>query len=324
MSITPLTSREPAEAGPYTMVGGEALDRGERGRPGLSIVLINRGARPFRGELFEELSKIGVREVISIESVPHPFDLESLSRRHDTLRFMIFARESSLGARIDAAFREVLSDHAFVMHGDMHLSAAGISSRVFSKISERGRVCTVPVFRDDAGETLPTAVGPMRIRGGSLEPQPALPGRGETPTLIPWDYTGIYRVDKHRRTGGFDPLITEPWWQKLEYGMRCWLWGEEIIIHPALKVDYLEPPIPEDTSRGPGYRRFFLKTLAPRRRGDAGRLSRLQWWAYLRRSRDHAGAAGEDWREIRRWMKGSRYRFRRDAAALADLWDWGD
>ena len=306
------------------MVGGEALERGRRGRPGLSIVLINRGAKPFRRELFDELSKIGVREVLSIESLPHPSDVETLSRRHANLRFIIFARESSLGARIDAAFREIQSDYAFVLRGDMHISAAGISSRVFSKISERGRLCTVPVFRDETGERLPTAVGPMRLRGGLLEPQPAMPGRGETATLIPWDYTGIYRVETHQRTGGFDPLITEPWWQKLEYGMRCWLWGEEIIIHPALRVDYLEPPIPEEASHGPGSRRFFLKTLAPRRRGDIARLSRLQWWAYLRRSGDHAGAAGEDWREIRRWVKDNRCRFRRDAAALAELWDWGE
>ena len=208
MSITPSISDRPiVDAGPYTAVGGDILDRELKDRPGLSIVLLNRGARQFRRELFEELCKLGAREVISIESGPCPYDVEALTRRHDKLRFLIFAKPSSTGARIDAAMREAMSDHVFVLHADMKLNATAISSRVFSKISERRRLCTVPVFRDREGDLLPTAIGPMPGRRGDFDVQPAAIPDGEAPTLIPWDYTGIYNKEKHLGTGGFDPRI---------------------------------------------------------------------------------------------------------------------
>jgi hypothetical protein len=37
------------------------MDREQKDGSGLSIVLLNRGAKPFRTELFSELCKLGVR-----------------------------------------------------------------------------------------------------------------------------------------------------------------------------------------------------------------------------------------------------------------------
>jgi len=316
------TTRSTSDSGAYTVIGGETLDRGTKGRPGLSIVLLNRDARPFRNDLFDELCKIGARDILSIESTPPPGDIETLTRRHPELRFLLFASPSNPGARIDAAIQEALSDHVFVLQSDMGLKAASISSRVFAKIAERDRICTVPVFRDVDDEVLPTAVGPLFGPNGRFDVQPILPPRGEAPTLFPWDYAGIYKRDRHLSVGGFDARIAEPWWQKMEYGLRCWLWGEEIRVHPALRVDYQGEMPPEDSSLGPGYRRFFLKTLAVIRRRDAGRLPRSRWKAYRRGSGESAGRTRDAFRDIRSWVDTHRYRYVRDAAELTELWDW--
>ena len=325
MSITASTFKNPSpDAGAYTVVGGDALQRDMEDRPGLSIVLINRGTRPFRRELFDELCKLGAREVISLESGPCPYDVEALSRSHEILRFIIFSEQSSIGARINAAMREALSKHVFVLQGDMKINAAGISSRVFSKISEGGQLCTVPVFRNSDGELIPTAVSPLPGRGGLFDVQPTAAADGKLPTLMPWDYCGIYLKEKHFNIGGFDPLILEPWWQKLDYGMRAWLWGEEIRTHSALRLEYLEEMLPEDFTPGPGYRRFFLKNLAVKRRGDTGRLTRSGWWNYLRSSGDSASAARQTWKDVRSWVRENKYRFLRDAAEITELWEWSE
>jgi len=325
MSITASTFKYSVpDAGPYTVIGGDSLDREQKDRPGLSIILLNRGTRAFRRDLFDELCKIGGREVISLESAPCPYDVETLTRRHDILRFVIFSEDSSTGARIDAAMREALSDHIFVIQGDMKLNAAGISSRVFTKIAERGRLCTVPVFRNPEGELIPTAVSPLPGKGGVFDVRPTAAADGENPTLMPWDYSGIYRRDRHFGIGGFDPLIIEPWWQKLDYGMRAWLWGEEIRTHSALRVEYLDEVLPEDSTPGPGYRRFFLKNLAVRRRGDTGRLSRSGWWAYLRSSGESAAAGRHTWKDVKNWVSANRYRFLHDAGEITELWEWGE
>ena len=309
-------------AGTYTAVGGEELDRDRKGRPGFSIALLNRGARPFRRDFFEELCRLGALEVISLESAPCPYDVEALSRRHGKLRFLIFPEAVNIGARIDAAFREAVGEHVFVLWGDMKVNAAGISSRVFAKVTERGRLCTVPAFRDGDGGILPTVLGPLPGPGGTFDVQPSAAGSGEPATLAPWDYAGLYRKDKHLALGGFDHKIEESWWQKLDYGMRAWLWGEEIRVHSALRIGYLDEPPAEDASFGPGYRRFFLKNVAVRRPGDAGSLPRSRWRSYRRSSGESSGATREVWREIRAWVHENRYRFARDAAYLTETWEW--
>jgi hypothetical protein len=204
----------------------------------------------------------------------------------------------------------------------MKINTAAISSRVFNKITERSRLCTVPVFRDLQGEPLPTAVGPVAGHGGSFDVRPVMASSGEVPTLLPWDYTGIYKKDRHLALGGFDPLITEPWWQQLEYGMRAWLWGEEIRTHSALRLGYQGEMPPVDQTPGTGYRRFYLKTLAVRHRRDAGRLNCFGRWSYTRTSGESPRATRETWRDVRTWVKTNRYRFIRDAADLTALWDW--
>jgi hypothetical protein len=314
--------RSISDAGAYTVVGGGIMDREQKDGSGLSIVLLNRGAKPFRTELFSELCKLGVREVISIESGPCPYDVDVLAKRYERLRFMIFARDSSIGARIDAAFRESMSDYVFVLQGDMKITASAISSRVFSKISDRGRLCTVPVFRDDDDELLPSAMAPVLSKDGRFDVHPMRPEGAEAPTVMPWDYAGIYNKERHFAIGGFDSAIPEPWWQKLEYGMRAWLWGEEIRTHSALKMGYMEEIPPEDTSVGSGYRRFFLKTLAVKRRGDSTRLPLSRWWLYLRTSGENSRAAKDSWKDVRHWVRSNRYRFTLDAAGLIELWDW--
>ena len=312
-----------SEAG-YTVVGGESLDREEREKPGLSIILLNRGSRQFRRDLFDELCKLGARDIISIEAAPCPYDVEPLVRRHPTLRFLIFSGTLNPGAWINAAMRESLSENVFVIRGDMQIRAATISSRVFQKIFDRGRLCTVPLFRDPDGEVLPVAVGPTATGRGGFDIQPRQPGDGETSTLLPWDYSGIYRKQRHSAIGGFDPAIGEPWWQKLDYGMRAWLWGEEIRVNSSLKASYVGSSPAEDVTPAPGYRRFFLKNLAIRRRGDGASLPISAWWAYRRGSGESMGRSREDWKEIRDWVDRHRYRYIKDAAELTELWDWSE
>jgi len=323
MNTTHSTSKSSIQdAGPYTVIGGGALDRERKQLPGLSIVLLNRGVRPFRRDLFDQLYKTGVREVLSIESSPPPYETEALSRRYEKLRFLIFSQETNPGARIDAAFREAQSEYIFVIRGDMKMNASTISSRVFAKITERGLLCTVPVYRGDDGAALPTIIGPVSKRKDIFDIQPTIANSSDAPTLIPWDYTGIYRKDRHLSLGGFDVLISEPWWQLMEYGMRSWLWGEEIRINSILRLSYQNEMPPVDRSIGSGYRRFFFKTLAIRHHKDSGRLSRSVWFSYLRSSGETVSATRRTWREIRAWVKTNRFRFLRDAADLTALWEW--
>jgi len=308
------------DGGSYTVLGG-GISRNRlhsADRPNLAILLLNRGPHQYRSTLFREICSLGSAEVLSVEQSPASHNLESLSRQYANLKFLVFARKSTIGAQINTAIREASSEYIYALQGDMK---ANISVS-FPKLTEI--LCTTPVFTDRQGKIIPTSIGPVIGTRRIFDTQPRIPEKNGTPSLIPWDYTGIYNKARHQSIGGFDSQIEESWWQKLDYGMRAWLWGEEIRTYLSLKISYLDELHMEDLSSGIGYLRFYLKNLAIRRDGDFASLPVRLIWSLLFSAGLSLRAVRGQIRELRHWMRVNRYRFKRDAAELTELWDWSD
>jgi len=306
--------------GPYTVVG-DGIPRHRpysANRPSLTVLLLNRGSRQYRSILFQEVCSLGSAEVLSLEQNPAPHNLETLSRRYADLKFLIFAQKSTIGAQINAAIREANSEYIYVLQGDMR---ANLSTSL-PKPTEI--LCTTPVFTDNQGKTIPTSIGPIAGAKRIFDTQPRFPEKNGTPSLIPWDYTGIYSKTRHQSIGGFDPQIEESWWQKLDYGMRAWLWGEEIRTQLSLRISYLDELHMEDLSSGIGYLRFYLKNLALKRDGDSVDLTASLIWPLLFSAGLSLRAVRRQIRELKHWVRLNRYRFKKDAAELTELWDWSD
>ncbi len=321
MNITPSISNhdQPIGARFYTIAGGRLSPEKPPGAEDLSIILFNPGTGPFREPRLDELSHLNAREIFSIESEPGPKEALNLVKRYRNLRFLLFPNVVNNGTRINTAISEASSAHCLILPGYAQL---GLTPHAMQRIWRKSQLCSVPILLDKDGGILPTAVGPMPDIDSRFQALPTAPGQGDSPTLLPWDFCGIYLRDRHLALGGFDQAIGEDWWQLLEYGMRAWLWGEEISIDPVCQVRYLTDPPTADMSPRQGYRRFFLKTVAVQRNGGIGRLTRFQWWAYLRDSKDSSAAAGADWKDISRWVQRNRHRFVMDAKELTENWQW--
>jgi len=149
------------------------------------------------------------------------------------------------------------------------------------------------------------------------------PAKDGTRSLFPFDYCGIYSRERFVLTGGFDGGIVNPYWQKLDFGFRSWLWGEEIRIASALKVAYDAAPSVEDATPDSGYARFWLKNLAPLFRGDSSWIPGNRFWTYLKCRPAGLFSALSEFRAAREWVGINKYRFKGDAAGLVDLWDEG-
>ena len=307
----------------YTVIGGGLTVPEQQSREGISIVLLGGGCPPFRQFLFNEICGMEALEVLSLETVPCPSDVPSLVQNHINLRFLVFPEETSLGERLNAAFREGKSSHYFVLTDNVLPEQKHLFSNIYSSIINPEQVCTVPIMIDSNGRILHAAVGPMP-HNEVFDVLLTEPGKKETATLVPWYYNGIYNREKHFSLGGFDPLIGDPWWQLLEYGMRAWLWGEKITIIPGFKVRYTDEPLPVDMTVSPGYRRYYLKTLAVHHKGDSAILPRRHWTAYMQHYGDSYHAAKADWKEITWWVRSNRSRFQLDAVKLAEIWKWDD
>jgi len=121
--------------------------------------------------------------------------------------------------------------------------------------------------------------------------------------------------------GGFDPSIKSFHWQLMDFGFRSRLWGESIAATPLVKLTY-EGAIPqEDGTAESGYKRFFLKNLAPVFRGDYAHipLRRFPW--YYRNMGSDLSSAWEEFSAAREWVNVNRYRFTSDARTIVERWE---
>ena len=304
---------------PYTVVGGNRSISGGTLPRRLSIVLLNRGGRPFKSGLFTELFELGASELISIEGPTSAYDVENLARRHPEVRFILLTDPISIGERINIGIEEAKSEYVFVIWNDLKV-LSGFSDRVFGSIVADPILCTVPVIQNVRRETIPTIPVPALFRN-QLKILPTTPSSDAETALYPFDYCGIYRKEQFALLGGFDYLLTSSHWQKLDFGFRAFMWGEQIACSTSFRLQYRAEPPTEDTSREESYKLFFLKNLAVRFFKDSGRLSFRQLAGYLLRSGGDLISSYREFREVARWVELNKYRFTQDAKSVTELWE---
>ncbi|MDR3148082.1 MAG: hypothetical protein LBU00_06900 [Treponema sp.] len=337
MNTTPTTFDTSLPA--YTAVGGKA----RLASTGLSAVLLNRGGGFSRRQLFETFEKTGFDYVLSMESVPERYDLEELSLRFPFVRFILIPRGLSPGEQINLGARELSSPLFFVLWNDLKLVTGGEAGRMVerlclsqeeldeagAKAKEQGkqeppsrfrRLCTVPGILNNRFETHPTLIAPVLYRR-NVRTLAFVPRREGLPSLYPFDGVGIYDRERFINLGGYDSRITNPHWQLMDFGFRAFLWGEEIRVTQYIKL-FCEGPVPvSDSTVDAGYRRFYLKNIAPMFRSDHARLPWRRFPAYLSSSGwDMVGAWGE-FSEAGRWVRDNASKWHCDARTLNERWE---
>jgi hypothetical protein len=311
---------------PYTAVGG----RDRSASTGLSAVILNRGGRHSRFNLFGELEKAGFDYVISLEGDQKRYDLETLSGTFPFVRFILLKDPISFGEEINLAASELSSPLFFVLRNDLRILRGGGAARMAERLllppgegEEKAvskRLCTVPVIQDSRFETIPTLTSPIVLRG-AVKTMPTPPLMEGLPSLYPFFGVGIYDRERFIRLGGFDKTITNFHWQLMDFGFRSHLWGEEITSTRYIKLAFQGSIPVEEATVEAGYRRFFLKNLAPVFRSDYAHIPLRRFPGFFKNSGEDLLSMWEEFSQARRWIKTNRYRFRHDARMLAELWD---
>jgi hypothetical protein len=286
----------------------------------VSLVILDRGPRLFRGETLRDFDRLGFDSIICVEESGELLDIEAQCQRFPRLRFLLLEAVVDPGTRINLAIRESQSPFVFVLWNDMSLSTAGLSGRFFERLIEQNQLCTAPFLTTGKGVVMPTAATPALHRA-NLKILPLVAARDGSKSLYPFDYCGIYSREKFILLGGFDGRLASPWWQRLDLGFRAWLWGEEIRLSQALRVAYEDEPPTEDSTVDEDYKWFWLKNLAPQFRGDSAALPGYRFSGYLASRRWHLLKAWKEFRAAREWIGLNRFRFRSDASSLVDLWE---
>lgn len=321
MNTTPTTSESLPETMqvPYTIIGKKREDRKITIPPLVSILVLNRGGRPYRNDYFKELERYSAFEIISIEEQERSYDVEQLSKRYPKIRFLLLHERISPGEAVNIGIKEAAGRLVLLIWNDMQ-PAGPLSEAALKRFFESGRLCTAPHLQSQRYETVPSIVAPAFYRK-HLKTFPMVPSSELMPSLFPFDYCGVYNRERFLLSGGFDTRISNPFWQKLDFGFRAYLWGEEILCSTALRIRYLSEHTSEDTTPDSCYGRFYLKNLALRFDGNIGVLPASRFFSYSRKRGVGIFEMLREFREASAWVKSNRYRFVRDARSVTELWE---
>ena len=304
---------------PYTVVGGARGVSGGKLPRSLTIALLNRGGRPFKASIFTELFELGASEIISVEGPTAQYDVENLARRFPEVRFLLLGENITIGERVNIAVEEAKGDYVFVIWNDLRI-ASGLSPRIIEAIAASKSMCTVGLFQNQKYETIPSIQIPALYKR-HLRIMPVQPRAGGEVTICPFDFCGMYDKERFGLTGGYDYLLENAYWQKLDFGFRSFMWGERIVCNPALRLQYLREIPTEDSSHDSSYKLFFLKNLAVRFNRDVGRLPFGKFLRYLLRSGGDIVTTYREFREVARWVELNQFRFNQDARSVTELWE---
>ncbi|MDR2445540.1 MAG: hypothetical protein LBD44_06370 [Spirochaetaceae bacterium] len=328
----------------YTVIGGSRRNAST----GICAVLLSRGDRYTRSACFRELENSGFDYVLSMESGDH-FDIEELNSAFPFVRFVLFKDAPSIGSQINVAAGEADTPFFFVLWSDFHpiltLNAERIAERLLIKPngtpkSSYGRLCTTPTIQNPRFEVLPTMYAPV-INGKKFETLPFAPLKEASPTLYPFDAAGVYDRKRFINLGGFDPQLNSRHWQLLDFGLRAWLWGEEIRCTQQVRFSLDGEPHAENITADESYLRFFLKNLAPvirpeavetsakddggavskrRSAGGEARLPLRRFIPYLLKAGCSPVRAACYFSEIRRWVDANSRCFVNDVNGITAFW----
>ncbi len=249
------------------------------------------------------------------------WDIEARSRQFPDVRFVLLKQEAPIGEWINLAMQETRSPLVMVLWSNIRFAVEAFTPELLQSLAAEQAVCVVPRMQTERGDAVPTVHMPVFIRRRPrIIPLPEV--RDRMMCLYPYDYCGVYARERFLRVGGFDPQVANPYWQKLDFGFRCFLWGERIVLRTASAVHALRPA----RDRGHHARRGLQAHLpqepggrrAPRKAACCPGAGSPPTCSAPTPARSPRGASS---RRRTRWVEANRVRFRREARTLADLWE---
>jgi len=303
---------------PYTVIGGikTKIDT----QPLLSIILLNRGGRFHREELLSTLESFDEVEVIYIEGNERSYDIEPLSKKNQSVKFLLFGGSITPGEKINCGIEESSAPLSLVMWSDMRLLQKPFPPKMLNKIEANGPLCSVPVVKNSRHEIIPTILTPGLLKR-NLTVLPFNAIQESSLSVFPFDFCGIYNKNRFFQVGGYDVRIKNPYWQKMDFGFRAFMWGESISLNPQFSVQYTGSLPTEDTTPDSSYKYFFLKNMFVSIKNGNGRLSFVKYFPYMSKSDSGPFKSLREFLEVKKWISENRSRYKTDARKLIKSWE---
>lgn len=188
--------------------------------------------------------------------------IQEMQEAWPEITWLVFSSVTTLGERLNALADECYTTYFMVVRSDQEMLR--FEGTVLMPMMSRPDHPAVlaPVLSNMLGELLPSVRAP-HLRGKDLDPISFMPGPDNTATLYPFLGLGIYDRALFQRLRGYDEQIISNYWQCLDFGARCWLYGYQILTVHTLALEFPgRQSVIEDRSEQPGVERCYTKLLS--------------------------------------------------------------
>ncbi|MEM5947692.1 hypothetical protein WKV44_03955 [Spirochaetia bacterium 38H-sp] len=296
----------------YTIIG---TSQDKKNVSDFSIIILTSGLLNTREHLIEICQLLKPAEIILLERNAALYNADLLVSKNSSVRVIKFADSASAGIMLNIAIQEAMSRYVLVID-----SGFSDISHPKGRVEFPNDVAVVSFSRTFWGEEIPSVFAPwFEKKRLKLLPIPdAVPG--DITIQLP-SYSGIYNRDVFERIGGFDEAIEKPYWQRLEFCLRAYMWGYRIVYEPSIVVEVDSEPGIEDMTPYESYYRFFLKTLAVKIENNVASLPFLSFLLSALRANVSWGYALRQYKEIKLWIYKNRKNIIYSAEAVCDMWN---
>ena len=285
----------------------------------ISVIIICKSGSHLHTQIFDNLLQCGFKSIVSVEPVSESFNIEEISRRYPSVKFIIPREKTSEGNLINAAVSEIDSNYFLVLRDSFNIPKGFMQKNLAENLLRDDVFCLVPRLIDKGGVSIVINFVPGAKKGKFvINPEPSV--SDGLSTLYPFDYAGFYNREKFVQLGGYDSTIESSYWQNVDLSLRAWLWGEKIKITTCFQISYNREIPLEKSSPDLSYIRFYLKNILPKFRDDHGAVGKFAFIPFYLKSKCGIFEALNLFREALVWIKKNQFRFKKDVQYLIENW----
>lgn len=242
---------------------------------------------------------------IHVVSQNDRFNVDEMQNKYPDVTFIIFPKAPSLAERVNALADVCMTTYFLTMRSDTNLMNFDWKPLEAKMKEDEHPAMICPWIFNKSNEKIPTIRAP-HLQGREVSPLSFMPTAPCLENLYPFLGIGLYDRALFQRLRGYDEEISGAYWQTLDFGVRCWLYGYPIYTMSDIAVlFYAKQFLIEDRTEQQGFERFYSKALA---------VHQIKGRAYIRKGPKMSS------RFINEEVKPRIKSYRTDFTALCEHW----
>ena len=193
-----------------------------------------------------------------------------LSTNYPNVTFICFSHVTSVGNMVNALSSVCFSTYFFAVSSEAELIRFEGSPLLDCIEKDHNLIMITPVFVNASGE-IAESVNKPGFEDNLITTESHVFNLDDenAKNLFPFFGIGLYKRALFQRIKGYDELITSPYYQMLEFGIRCHLLSYNILTHSLLACSFrYKDHLEHDKTKDNGIKRCYTKALCVKRVND--------------------------------------------------------